>query len=360
MAPIRIRTLLALTMGGLVLVATATVLTIAILASARNTFGLLNERTVLVVDGMEAEVRNRLDAAAKLVDGFSREAKSGSLRTASPEELQKALAVALAAAPDVQVLLYWNHGKIRRLAFRNPDGSIAVQGPEPETNQRIIAALDSMPPDAHQWGGPVVESNLTYLDFAARVDSSTNDVAFVVAAVSLQQFSNFVAEVGRRYGATAFILYGDKDVLAHPSFVDPKAMGGRAVVPIAEVKDPVLNNLAKGEPVEFLGSARRQYVETYRVDAGATSYLVIYRWIYGYGPQPFGVGAYFPRTEIADSLRRLALSAAAGVLVALLGVSREVPRQSPGSTSTPCPGRRRARSPRSTSRRAPSARCSMR
>ena len=320
MAPIRIRTLLALSMGGLVLVATATVLTIALIASARNTFEFLNERAVLVLDGIEKDVRGKLDGASKLVDGLAREVRSGSLNDASPEELHKALAVALATAPEAEVLLYWDHDLVRRLAFRQADGTIVMDGPAPESNPRIGAALEVMPPKSRQWGPPVVEDDVGYVNFSTNVGSQTPDVAFMVAAVSLPNFSNVVAEIGRQYGATAFILYGKEDVIAHPSFVGGEVTKGRAVVPIADVHDPVLDNLAQGVPVEFMGSARRQYVETFRVEAGGSYYLVMYRWLYGYGPQPIAVGAYFPRTEVSDSLRRLGLSAMAGILVALIGV----------------------------------------
>jgi adenylate cyclase len=320
MVTIRIRPLLALTMGGLVLVATGAVLTIALFASVRNTFELLNDRAVLVVDGIEKEVRGRLDSASDLVDGFVGEVRAGSLRDAAPEELHKALSVALAGAPHVEVLLHWTRDMTRRLAFRRADGTIGQEGPALEANPRIRATLESMPERSRQWGPPVVEEGTSYVNFATSVGPQTSHVAFVVAAVSLQHFSNLVAEIGRQYGATAFILYGRKNVLAHPRFIAGGMGAGRAVVPIAEAHDPVLANLAAGRPVEFLDTARRQYVEALRVDAEGSYYLVMYRWLYGYGPEPIAVGAYFPRTAVSDTLQRLALSAAAGILVCIIGV----------------------------------------
>jgi len=319
MAPIRIRTLLALTMGGLVLAATVTVLTIALFAHATNTFELLNDRTVLILEGIDHEVRDKLDSASEVVNGVVREVRTGGLRSASPEALHQALSVALATTPEVEVLLYWNRDLVRRLAFRQADGTIVREGPEAEANRRIREALAVIPERGRQWGMPLLEDGVTYLNYAADVGSASSDAAFVVAAVSLEQFSNFVAEIGRQYGATAFILYGDEDVLAHPSFVDRGIAGGH-VVPVAEAGDPVLLNLAQGQPVEFMGSARRQFVETFRVEAGGSYYLVMYRWVYGYGPKPLAVGAYFPRTVVSDTLQRLGLSAIAGILVATIGV----------------------------------------
>jgi adenylate cyclase len=317
--PIGIRSLLAFSMGGLVLAATAAVLVIALFASATNTFELLNDRTVLIIDGIEEEVRGKLDAASELADGLVREMRTGSLRDASPEDLQHAMSVALATSPDVQVLMYWNRDMVRRLVFRQPDGALVMQGPEAEDNPGIRAALGAMPPRARQWGEPVVEDGVTYLNYAAGVDSSTADAAFVVAAVSLEQFSNFVADIGRRQGATAFMLYGNDNVLAHPGFVEDDIVG-HAVIPISEAGDPVLQDLGNGTPVEFLGKARRQFVETFRVSVGGSYYLVMYRWIYGFGAEPIAVGTYFPRTEIGDTLQRLMFSAIAGVLIAVIGV----------------------------------------
>lgn len=73
MRKISIRSLLALTSGGLVLIASAAVLWIALQASATNTVELLNDRMVLILDGIENEVRDKLDSAGGLIDGFSKE-----------------------------------------------------------------------------------------------------------------------------------------------------------------------------------------------------------------------------------------------------------------------------------------------
>jgi adenylate cyclase len=318
---IRIRTLLALSMGGLVLAATAAVLTIALFASARNTVELLNDRTVLMIDGIDNEVRAKLDAAAEVVDGFAREVETGSLRTASPEKLHDGLGVVLATAPEVEVLLYWDRNMVRRLAARGADGSIVRQGPEAEDNPRILKMLEGMPKDGRLWGEPVVENGVTYVNFAARLDPGPSDVAFVVAAVSLEQFSDVVAGIGRQYGATAFMLYGNERVLAHPSFVlADTAKPRHAMAPIAEAGDPVLMSLSQGHPGRLMDSARRQGVDVFRVDVNGSAYLVMYRWLRNYGPEPIAVGAYFLRTEIGDTISRLQMSAATGVLVAMIGV----------------------------------------
>jgi adenylate cyclase len=319
---IGIRTLLALAMGGLVFLVSATVLLIALFASATNTFELLNQRTVLVVEGIENEVREKLEAAEEAVKGFQREVQAGSLSGASHEKLQDALAVALATVPEVEVLLYWDRGGARRLAARDPDGAIVTNGPEAEENPEILEGQSAIAEGEAAWGAPVVEDGATYMNFAARLAPGDTDVAFVVAAVSLEHFSEFVAGIGQEYGGVAFLLYGEDQVLAHPAFVRAGAEAERrALVPVAEAGDPVLMHLAEGRrPGEVMAAARREGVELLRVATTGGDHMVMYRWLHGYGPEPIAVGVHFPRSETVDTLNRLAMSAAAGALVTIVGV----------------------------------------
>jgi adenylate cyclase len=319
---IGIRTLLALAMGGLVFLASATVLLIALFVSATNTFELLNQRTVLVVEGIENEVREKLDAAEKAVRGFQREVQAGSLSGASHEKLQDALAVALATVPEVEVLLYWDRSGARRLAARDPDGAIVTNGPEAEENPEILEGQAAIAEGEAAWGAPVIEDGATYMNFAARLPPGDTDVAFVVAAVSLEQFSEFVAGIGREYGGVAFLLYGEEQVLAHPGFVRAGAEAERrALVPVTEAGDPVLMHLDEGRsPGQVMAAARREGVELLRVPTTGGDHMVMYRWLRGYGPEPIAVGVHFPRSETVDTLNRLAMSAAAGALVTIVGV----------------------------------------
>ena len=168
--PIGIRTLLALSIGGLVLAATAAVLTIALFASARNTFELLGERTVLILDGIESEVRDKLQGASDVVAGVVQELETGRLRNASPQEIHDALSAIVATAPEVEVLLVWDGNLERRLAAREPDGTIVQAGPEPEDNARIRQMLENTPKGARVWGEPVAENGRAFINVAAQVE----------------------------------------------------------------------------------------------------------------------------------------------------------------------------------------------
>lgn len=323
MVRLRIRTLLALTMGGLVLVAGAAVLAIALAASAANTFGMLSDRSVLILDGIEGKVRDRLDSAGEVVDGLAAEIAAGRLRTAGPDAMADALQVVMATAPAVEVLLYWDRRMVRRGVLRQPDGRVTRGPPMDEANPRIRAALAAIPVGGRAtWSEPVVEDGVTYVSVAARVDAADSEAVFVVAAVSLERFSAFVEEIGRRYDATAFLLYGHDRLLAHPSLASARAVeaGGHTVIPIAQSVDPVISNLERGISIPFMGSARERGVDVMRVDTDDGQHVVMYRWLEGYGEKPIAIGAYFARTEVIDELQRLAVSGVAGIIVTVIAV----------------------------------------
>lgn len=325
---IGIRTLLAVSMGGLVLVATATVLAIALTASARNTFEMLGERSAMLLDGIEDKVRARLDAAVKVVDGVTREVRADRLRTVDPERMLDAFQVVMASTPEIEVLIYWDRAMMRRGVFRQGDGSLMRLGPALESNPRVREALAGFPEGAlRSWAEPVVDNGVTFVSVAARVSADDPgpdgpDMAFVVAAVSLERFSASVAAIGRPYGATAFLLYGDDRLLAHPNLAseaDPRH-GSHSVVSIADSSDPVIANLAKAEPLPFMAAARRRGVEVSRIETDGVVHIVMQRQLEGYGPKPITVGAYFERTELADEIERLAASGIAGMVVVAVAV----------------------------------------
>lgn len=319
---ISIRSLLALTSGGLVLVATVTVLWISLQASSTNTIELLSDRMVLILDGIENEVRDKLDSAGSLVDGISREIQTPYFRAATPDEILDALTVVLATTPDVSVLLYWDRNLVRRGIRRGKDGTLKRLTQGAEADPRTRSQLSSIQPGAaHIWGEPAVENGTTYLNVVTRIASTDADVAFVGAAVSLDQFSRFVAAVGKLYDATAFILYGEGRLMAHPQFVGNAADASTyGVIPTSEANDPVIVNLDKGVPVAFMQSARARGVEVERVDIDDTRYIVLSRWVRGYGNEPLAIGAYYRQTQLSDSMQRLMTSAIAGFVVAVLAV----------------------------------------
>ena len=218
--PIGIRTLLALSIGGLVLAATAAVLTIALFASARNTFELLGERTVLILDGIESEVRDKLQGASRRGRGRRPGAGDG------------AASQRFAAGDPRRVERDRRDGPGGRGAPRTGTAISSAawrRASRTEPSCRQARSRKTMPAFARCWrtrrraraygANPSPRTAAPSSTSPPRSNSAASGVRYVVAAVSLGQFSRFVDEVGRSYGATAFILYGEDHLLAHPRLV---------------------------------------------------------------------------------------------------------------------------------------------
>lgn len=304
------------------LIATATVLWISLSVSTTNTVDLLNDRIVLILDGIESEVRDKLDTASALVDGVAKEMETSHIRAASPDEILDTLTVVLATAPELEVLLYWDRDLTRRGVYRGPNGQYFRVEPKKEADPVLLYRLTGVPADgAHVWGEPVVEGGVTFLNAVAKVNSSSSDVAYVGAAVSLDQFSKLVAEIGENYDATAFILYGEHRVLAHRDMAgEPGAPPKHGMIPIEESSDPVVANLKNAEPVSFMKIAREKGVEVERVDNDDTRYIVFFRWVLDYGITPLAIGAYYKQAQLGEAMQRLMMSGIAGIGVLLVAV----------------------------------------
>ena len=323
MRRIPIRTLLALTLGGLVFIATALVLGIAFTASMRNTFELLNQRMVLVVDGIENEVRDKLGSASSLVDGIASELQTPHFRAETPEEFTDALTVVLSTVPEVSAVLYWDDQFVLRGVAREPDGTLFQMPAERIMDPRQRRLLSDVPADEpHAWGPPVTAEGQTFVNVVARVSDNALNVRYVGAVVSLEEFSRYVSVIGEGYGATAFILYGDDALLAHPSLAGA-SVGADAfgVVPVSEALDPVIAALPFSDTLPFTKQAQAQGIEAREIEFGDDDvFLVLTRELEGFGDKPLTVGAYYRADQVGGAVERLFLSGIAGLVVVIIAV----------------------------------------
>jgi adenylate cyclase len=143
-------------------------------------------------------------------------------------------------------------------------------------------------------------------------------------SVPVSRLSSEVAAFGAEHALTAFILYGDDFVLAHPSLA--ATQGGVArdnpLPSVLEAGDPVLARLRAGgaaTPISMRALTRSRATD---VKVGDDHYLSVYRQIPGTGTIPWNLGVYInaDRGEQGMEMRRLTLSLGAGLAVLALAV----------------------------------------
>jgi class 3 adenylate cyclase len=143
-------------------------------------------------------------------------------------------------------------------------------------------------------------------------------------SVPIARLSSEVAAFGAEHTLTAFILYGDDFVLAHPLMA--ATQGGlprdNPLPSVLEVGDPVLARLqARGAatPISMRALTRSRAAGA---KVGDSRYVYVYRQIAGTGSTPWNLGIYInaDRGEQGVEMRRLTLSLGAGLAVLALAV----------------------------------------
>jgi len=143
-------------------------------------------------------------------------------------------------------------------------------------------------------------------------------------SVPVAKLSREVAIFGAEHTLTAFILYGEEFVLAHPSLA--ATQGGLPRVnplpSVLEVGDPVLARLRSSDaaaPISMRALTRSRAVGA---KIGDDRYVYVYRQISGTGAIPWNLGIYINAERGGQSaeLRRLVLSLGAGLAVLALAV----------------------------------------
>jgi adenylate cyclase len=315
-------TLLAGAFAGLVGVALATVLAIQIFVGRDAALELFRDKGELLVELVHAQVRAELDPAAIQL-AFVAEVLGQPGARYAKGEIADLLTGALAGAPGIRRLVFLGADYSAVIVDRQEDGA-SVSYPDlsvlPQARQGLTTAATRT---GGYWGeflfvqgidGPAVN----------RRHSVWRDGRFVGALAGLVELRELSEIVERSpaaaHGGRAFVLSGREHVLAHPRLREKfTGLGPDRPLPrIDEVGDPVLAALwtERGAAAPFLGRIPGGKV----VPVAGENYMFLQDELPGFGDPPWIVGAYFPLSDIASSIRTLALSGVAGIGVMLLAL----------------------------------------
>lgn len=315
---------LAGSMAVLVLAAVISVLVIGLWTSQRNTIDLLNERSVLIIGSIENDVRGYLEPALAQVEYVRRRVATGAIDYANQQRMSDLLSGSLAAAPQIEVIVFWDKN-FRQLIVINdapgdPASVIAVERDDSETarikDERARAATGPF------WDDIVFSPDvgLSYVNLVQPLRINGEYVGFLAVGVSLPELSKYVTAVGDLFDVNAFILYGRDRVLAHPLLTQthPEQSAENPVVALDRVGDIVLDGIWEGEPANLFGGAAKAGVNVVVMNVGDVEHVAIYRWVNDFGSPPWAIGAWLISDDADDELDRLGFAAAAGLAIAVI------------------------------------------
>ncbi len=316
---------LATSIGFLTLVAVGTVLLISWQAGRQNTLDLLNQRSISIVETIETGIQNHLNPAVAQLDFLERRIASGDIHPNNEERFANAMLGALAAAPQVNAILYYDLDLQELTAYQDPSGPIGIQRTDQSGSSLVRRAAAQLPQMQSAFWGDIVyvpEVDATYVNLRQPVRINGEYLGFLAAVVSMPELSDLVTRIGDTFDATAFILLGDSEVLAHPNLMSrhPDINPDNPTVAIHRVGDLVLQNMAFGTHARGFEEAAAEGVQVGVVRLSGTEHVTFSRRVGEYGAEPWIVGAHVPMSRVDTELRRLVRAGIAGLLVLLLSL----------------------------------------
>ena len=320
----RITIILMIALGGLTAVATGTVLVISASASIKNTLELTRQRAELTISALERAVADHLQPGPDLIAGISSRVADGSLDLTDNRRLTDVLGGSLAPAPQLGGIVLWRKNDSGVSVYRTETGAIGVtENPEADVPQ-FSAFMSGLATSKDMvWAPPYHLNNETYITIGSRLANKGDVVGSVATGISLEALSRFVSKLNQN-GLTAFVLYGDDHVLAHPAMLDESRekllSAERPMLSVTEIGDPVLAGFSQAEKVKLRGWEDLDIRETGQRESGD---LILSRTSNAYGAVPWRIGIHVPVEAVSEQIRRLigSIAISIGMLVVSLAAA---------------------------------------
>ena len=311
-------------MGGLTAIAAGTILFVSASASIKNTLELTRQRAELTISLVERGVNEHLMPGRNLVDGISRLVADGGLDIANSQRLEDVLSGTLEPAPQLGGIVLWRKDNSGVSVYRKEDGTIGVtENPEKDVPQfdtfmsGLAGAKDMV------WAAPYHLNNETFITIGSRLTRDGEPVGSIATGISLEALSRFVGKLNQN-NLTAFVLYGDDKVLAHPAMLDEKyehlLSTDKAMLTVSEIDDPVLAGFSTARAVKLPGWEGLDIREFGEGNAGD---LILSRVSNDYGDVPWRIGVHVPVEAVSEQIRRLigSIGISLGMLVLSLAAA---------------------------------------
>ena len=322
--PVQITLLLALAISGLVGLSVGTVLYSTAKASFHNTMSSFAGSARLQLDLIEQGVRNHLSPAEDILHHMQHLAEVGELDNKTKRELLLLLKGALAAPHQISGIELWDDQPQGLHVSHHGLSDFHIEE-EHETDAReldIIEKLAQQPAQIY-WDAPYYHEGETELLAYGRLDNTDRDLGTVSTGVSISELSERISKLGREQSMTAFITYGDQQILAHPDLLDPaifKKIGpDDTLLPISELKTPLLEKIFKhghlARPPKEDGFVIRRLP-----GKGDDGYFMFTKTLKGFSPKPWTIGVYSPASAINKYIERMQHSIYIGIVLFLLSL----------------------------------------
>ncbi len=318
---VSIGTALTVGFGVLIVAAVGSVLFFGLQSALRNTQDLVADKTILIVESVAERVRQHLRPPREQVEYLASLVDGEVFDPADRNALMSYLAASLAAAPQVNDIMYIDN-RLQAVEVHRSSGQVDLIVRDLSDFAPALAGIDLLRrAEEPVWGEPIYVPEIadTVVKVRAPVRRDGVFLGGFVASVRVGGLSEYLSRLSTSSGEVAFILFGPDKVLAHPR------LAGRVLdlsqdepLPtLADIDDPVLRSIWDDtdeiRPIDQVDTHLVQVKES-------EDYVFVYRRLYGVGATPWIVGCYFHIEDIGAGFKRLKKAAMGGLAILLLAI----------------------------------------
>jgi adenylate cyclase len=277
-----------------------------------------------VLGAQEMALRRHLDPAVDLATFVATAIADGRYRVSDPA-LADFVSGSIAAAPQIGGLLVADPGgKALRLVRGRFATEFRLDRLDITGDRQFagIAAEIRARKDPY-WGPPVYReaTQTSYLNYRVPIRRGDEYLGFLTVAISTRALSILSKELSSPPRSTAFMLYGQDRILAHPLLANDTGHGSEAapLQSLGTFGDRVIAEFPSWTPLEEAGITPPAGALARQTTVDGERYVIFARKVSDYGDLPIMLGSYFQARLIDAPIRLLYL--ASTIALALLALS---------------------------------------
>lgn len=316
---------LAVAIGILVLVAVGVVFSVGVWLAQKNTLDLFSTNAHQTITADVKQIEQHLRPAEYQTQYLADRIAGDEISATNRDQLDGALIGALAAAPQIEAVMYIDTHLQAYVAGRDPDSTvIALREIDFSNDEAIRKSVDDVTHGA-AWESPVwnEETQKTYLNRVHPITHNGSSTGVIIAVTSAQGLSSFISEKGLESTGNRFILYGRDQVLAHSLLMNGDYPNRSEEHPLPRVDifgDPILASIWQPQNRHELGLNLPEGTEGYRLNIFNGKYVFLYRELEGFGSRPMIVGVYFPSNDVVKEVQRMITALVAGIVALIISL----------------------------------------
>ncbi|MBX3596150.1 MAG: hypothetical protein KF874_01135 [Rhizobiaceae bacterium] len=306
----------------LILAVMLPVLLVAAFAAHEVTAWLLRDRGDLLVESVVTPIETATLPVSVQIDAAASMMASGAISSENPGEFGAFVQGLLAASPRAGgIALIETDGALRRWNRLGEEAVAETTG----TAFRERLLNEAREGKAGRWSEPVFSHSTGEIIFtyAAPVRRNGGLVGILAAFMLARSLSEELADIGKQFDVTPFLIAQDKYVVAHPSMVSrevlQKAVENEQLPTIASLGDPVLASMWNETGKLELSMPLRD-ATGHRANVDGTSYTYIYRKLALPGEAEMIAGFYLPTSATQQDRWLSAAVTGVGLLLMALAI----------------------------------------